>query len=102
MQSHSSSSSAQKRFSIVTREFLKKYISYAKAQKAPELSKDCIDFAAEFYSGLRGKAKEFKDQGKISVPITVRTLETMIRLATAHAKLRLSKTIEFKGIYSLK
>jgi hypothetical protein len=31
---------------VVTREFLKKYISFAKAQKAPELHADCIDYAA--------------------------------------------------------
>ena len=35
---------------IVTREFLKKYISYAKSQKPPELDKDAVDFAAHFYS----------------------------------------------------
>jgi len=77
----------------VTREFLKKYISFAKAQKAPELHQDCVEYAAQFYSALRNKAMNY-DPAKVSVPITVRTLETMIRLATAHAKLRLSKVVE--------
>ena len=45
------------------------------------------------YSRLRTKASE-ADQRRVSVPVTVRTLETMLRLATAHAKLRLAKQVE--------
>lgn len=82
---------------VVTRDFLKKYISFAKAQKAPELHQDCIEYAAQYYGALRHKALNY-DQNKVSVPVTVRTLETMIRLATAHAKLRLSKTVEASDI----
>jgi DNA replication licensing factor MCM3 len=82
---------------VLTRDFLKKYISFAKAQKAPEIQQNCVEWAAQYYSALRTKALNF-DQSKVSVPITVRTLETMIRLATAHAKLRLSKTVESTDI----
>jgi DNA replication licensing factor MCM3 len=78
---------------VVTRDFLKKYISYAKAQRAPEINQDCIEYAAIIYAALRTKALNY-DPNKVSVPITVRTLETLIRLATAHAKLRLSKEVE--------
>lgn len=82
---------------VVTRDFLKKYISFAKAQRAPEINQDCVEYAAQYYSALRTKALNY-DQSKVSVPITVRTLETMIRLATAHAKLRLSKQVEGSDI----
>ncbi len=88
---------SKKNTTIVTRDFLKKYISYAKSQKSPELSQDCVEYAAQFYAGLRTKALNY-DSNKVSVPITVRTLETLIRLATAHSKLRLSKQVETEDI----
>jgi DNA replication licensing factor MCM3 len=78
---------------IVTRDFLKKYICYAKSQKSPEITPEVIDFSAKIYSAIRAKTLKY-NKDKISMPITVRTLETLIRLATAHAKLRLSKLVE--------
>lgn len=63
----------------------------------PELNKESVDYAAVIYSSMRNKALNY-DQSKISVPITVRTLETLIRLATAHAKMRISKQVDINDI----
>lgn len=82
---------------LVTRDFLKKYISFVKSRKAPELHQDAIGYAAGLYGELRYSATQC-DQKKLSVPVTVRTLETMIRLATAHAKLRLASFVEISDI----
>jgi len=73
---------------VTTRDFLKKFLSYVKSVQNPELNGECTDYAAQLYSVIRQKAA-YADQSKISCPVTVRTLETMIRLATAHAKLHL-------------
>lgn len=82
---------------LVTRDFLKKYISFIKSQKAPELTDDTLGYTARLYAQLRKKAAN-SDQNKISQPITVRTLETIIRLSTAHAKLRFSKSVELDDV----
>ena len=82
----------EKEEKYLTREFLKKYISFSKAAKTPEIENDTVEYAASAYSYLRLKAAK-TDQDKVAVPITVRTLETMIRLSTAHAKMRLSKVV---------
>jgi len=83
---------------VVTREFLKKFLSFVKSQKNPELDESCIEYASSLYSVIRQKAANMPDQGKIACPVTVRTLETVIRLATAHSKLRMSKIIETTDI----
>ena len=82
---------------VVTRDFLKRFLSYVKSQPMPELDTECTDYAAQLYSIFRQKAA-FSAQDKVSCPVTVRTLETMIRLATAHAKLRLDKKVMTKDI----
>lgn len=79
--------------SVLNRAFLKKYLSYVKTAVNPILNKEATEFLANSYSLLRLKGEEpdqFKDK---KLPITVRSLETLIRLATAHAKLRLSQEV---------
>lgn len=73
---------------FVTRPFLKKFISYAKKTVHPILTEQACNMVSESFSQLREQAET--DGGKTQ-PITVRTLETLIRLATAHAKMRLSQ-----------
>ena len=46
---------------------------------------------------IRQKAAYY-DQNKVSCPVTVRTLETLIRIATAHAKLKLNKSVSTNDI----
>lgn len=69
--------------------FLKKFIAFAKQRFAtPELTPEASDAIAEYYADLRN-SQEVK-----SLPVTVRTLETIIRLSCAHAKVRLSAVVE--------
>ncbi|KAL4523059.1 hypothetical protein Ndes2526A_g07774 [Nannochloris sp. 'desiccata'] len=69
--------------------FLKKYIAFAKQRfSAPELTPEATEAISEYYAELRNSA-EVK-----ALPVTVRSLETMIRLACAHAKVRLSPFVE--------
>ena len=75
----------QQRYTI---DFIRKFIIYAKGRFRPQLTEAAQDHISEEYARLRSKA-DVRTQ-----PITARTLETLIRLAAAHAKSRLSHTIE--------
>jgi len=61
------------------------------------LTDDTLMYTSKSYATIRKKAANY-DQNKVSQPITVRTLESIIRLATAHAKLRFSKTVEMNDV----
>jgi DNA replication licensing factor MCM3 len=74
--------------------FIKKYIQYAKSRIKPILTKGAADYVVSVYSALRNDDME-GNQRKTS-PMTPRTLETLIRLASAHAKARLSNRVEEK------
>ncbi|KAA8493736.1 DNA replication licensing factor mcm3 [Porphyridium purpureum] len=85
-----SGSSAARGKRTLSIEFLKKYIQYAKSRIKPQLTAEAAEFISAEYSELRTQ------QPNLSLPITARSLETIIRLATAHAKARLSGTVEKK------
>jgi len=72
--------------------FIKKYIQFAKGRKAPVLTKAAADKIVHTYTSLRNDDLAV-NQRKTS-PMTARTLETLIRLSTAHAKARLANTVD--------
>ncbi|KAK9706936.1 hypothetical protein RND81_07G162000 [Saponaria officinalis] len=76
----------------LTINFLKKYIHYAKHRVQPELSDEASEQIANAYAELRNSNSSAKGVSG-TLPITARTLETIIRLSTAHAKLKLSRTV---------
>ncbi|XP_051511759.1 MCM3 minichromosome maintenance deficient 3 (S. cerevisiae), like [Myxocyprinus asiaticus] len=82
----------KKKEKVVTMEFIRKYIHVAKLVK-PVLTQEASDYIAEEYSRLRSHDQVNSDSAR-TMPVTARALETMIRLATAHAKARMSKTID--------
>lgn len=72
---------------IVSIQFLKKYIQYAKEYITPKLTDSATKEIVKTYGDLRSS-----DHARSAV--TARTLETLIRLSSAHAKLRLSHLVE--------
>jgi len=72
----------------IPQDLLKKYILYAREKVHPKLHDMDQDKVAKMYSDLR---RESMATG--SVPITVRHIESMIRMAEAHAKMHLREFV---------
>ncbi|KAG6875296.1 hypothetical protein C0992_004386 [Termitomyces sp. T32_za158] len=87
-----STNNKTKKKEILSIPFVKKYIQYAKSKPAPVLTKGAADHIVQVYASLRNVNLE--GNNKKTSPLTARTLETLIRLATAHAKARLSTKVE--------
>jgi len=71
-------------------ELLRKCIAYIRTHVFPVLTDEAEEMIIDFFVGTRGAAGGRTD----TIPITARTLEAAYRLATAHARLRLSDMIE--------
>ncbi|KAK3516741.1 hypothetical protein QTP70_022533 [Hemibagrus guttatus] len=84
----------RRRDRVLSKEFMRKYIHVAKVIN-PVLTQEAANHIAEEYTRLRNQEQLGSDIARTS-PVTVRTLETLIRLATAHAKARMSKSVELE------
>ncbi len=73
----------------ISPEFIKKYIIYAKKIK-PEWTEKAKERIKDFYLTLRRQAQGEENP---AIPISTRQLESLIRLAEAHARARLSKVV---------
>ena len=73
---------------IIEPEILRKYIAYAKSHVHPVLTKEAAETIKDFYLKMRAKAG-----GEAPVSITLRQYESLMRLAEASAKIRLSDKI---------
>ncbi len=80
---------------VIDKDLLKKYISYAKQKYNPVLTDEAITAIKDFYVGLRNMP-QIGDGPNKPIPIGARQLEAMVRLAEAHARMRLSKKVEIK------
>ena len=75
--------------------FLKKFLMYVRARDPPTLIDESAQFLREHWGRLRQIDHELTTRKKLShiLPVTIRSLESLIRLATACAKLRLATQI---------
>merc|ERR1712130_36035 len=79
---------------ILSIPFLKKYIHFAKEMYKPRLTEEASKQIGDAYSRIRNR----ENMGGESMPITVRALETLIRLSTAHAKAHLRHKIKASDV----
>ncbi|VDO62549.1 unnamed protein product, partial [Onchocerca flexuosa] len=77
---------------LFTIQFVRKYIHMAKSVK-PKLTEEASAYISESYAELRSFDTSKTDRER-TMPVTVRQLETLIRISTAMAKARLAKNVE--------
>jgi len=74
---------------VVEPKLFRKYVAYAKQKIKPHLTDEAVEEIKEFYIRLRNQPGRADSELK-PIPITARQLEGIVRLAEAHAKMRLS------------
>lgn len=79
---------------VLTTDFLRKLMHYCKGRAEPDLNSAAVQSLAEFYRDLRQK---WDDKSR-TLPVTTRLLESAIRIATAHAKLKLRPEVLLEDV----
>jgi replicative DNA helicase Mcm len=74
----------------ISPEFLRKYIAYARRNCYPSMTNRAKETIEDFYTDIR----EHGDDEDSPVPVTARTLEGLVRLAEASARMRLSDEVQ--------
>jgi DNA replicative helicase MCM subunit Mcm2 (Cdc46/Mcm family) len=74
--------------------FVRKYISFARHNVDPKLSEESRESIANAYADLRSKSDDR------TLPVTARCLESLIRIATAHSKVRLSNIVDGRDCHA--
>lgn len=77
---------------ILPVEFLTLYISYARSKIQPVISQEAAQELVDCYVAMRALGQDVRAADK-RITATTRQLESMIRLAEAHAKMRLAETV---------
>lgn len=85
----------QKVAMLIDKEILRKYIAYSKRMESPIISPKAAKRLQEFYVGMR---KPRPGEENAPIPITVRQLESLARIAEAHAKMRLSRDVTLEDV----
>ncbi|MEM3341551.1 MAG: minichromosome maintenance protein MCM [Thermoplasmata archaeon] len=83
----------EKRTPAISKELLKKYVSYAKKNVIPVMTEDAKQMLVEFYVNVRKSGKE-----NATVPMTARQIEAFVRLSEASARVRLSDEVTVEDV----
>lgn len=79
-------------------EFLTSYISYARSNIQPKITQPAADALVSAYVAMRALGADVSSSER-RITATTRQLESMIRLAEAHAKMRLSLSVEASDVH---
>jgi replicative DNA helicase Mcm len=79
--------------SCIDPKLLKKYILFAREEIKPKLTDEAIEMIQEFYIRIRQSLDE-----ELAIPVTVRQLESLIKLSEAHVKIRLSEQVTISDV----